>query len=78
MYNIAKLGEIRLQNVLLKDKQQNPKVILNMLKSDLKNLLENYMEIATLNADIEIENGFYKLKVEANARQIKTIGTLKD
>ena len=77
MNSVAEIGGARLEKVLLKDKKQNPKLILELVKSEIATLLENYMELVEVNADIEFEGGFYELKVSAKARQIKTIGMLK-
>ncbi|MBQ4535278.1 MAG: cell division topological specificity factor MinE [Clostridia bacterium] len=76
MNTIAEIGEARLQSVLLKDKKQDPKHILNMLRSDIYSLLENYMEVVRLDADIEFSGGFFEFRLTAHARQIKPIGTL--
>lgn len=77
MNTIAKIGEERLQNVLLKDKKQNPKLILNLLKSEIANVLEHYMELSMLNADMDFKDGFFCFSLNAKARHIKNIQVLK-
>ena len=68
--------EDRLKKVLVKDKSENPTYILNVLKSDLLVLLNNYMEILPENLDINIcvtENGIYKIFLEGFSKRIKVI-----
>ena len=66
--------EDRLKNVLIRDKNENPKHIMNVLKSDMLQVLNNYMDIKSENLDIEIvvlENGAYKLLMEGYSNRIK-------
>ncbi len=66
--------EDRLKKVLIRDKNENPKHIMNVLKSDMLQVLNNYMDIKSENLDIEIvvlENGAYKLLMEGYSNRIK-------
>lgn len=74
---IAQIGEMRLEKVLLKDKKDNPKIILEMLKSDLKSLFQNYMEIDGINLGFDIDDKVYKLNITATATRIKSFGVIK-
>ena len=50
-FSIAQIGENRLKRVLVDDKQNNPKKLCEVLKSDMLNVLNCYVE----DAKIEIE-----------------------
>lgn len=66
--------EDRLKKVLIRDKNENPKHIMNVLKCDMLQVLNNYMDIKSENLDIEIvvlENGAYKLLMEGYSNRIK-------
>ena len=66
--------EDRLKKVLIRDKNEDPKHIMNVLKSDMLQVLNNYMDIKSENLDIEIvvlENGAYKLLMEGYSNRIK-------
>lgn len=74
MENMQLICENRLKNILLKDKNDNPFQIINVLKSDLMLLLSNYMDIKSDLIDVDIsvlENGSYKLIVEAYSKRLR-------
>lgn len=75
---LAEIGAMRIQKVLVKDKKQNPKQIASLLKSDLSSLFQNYMELENLEVSFDIENGTYKLSINAKASRIKNFGTLPE
>ena len=76
MFTIADIGSKRLEKVLVKDKTEDPKKLAEILKSDLLNLLQNYMEVKDLNVDFEVDTEGYFLTVTAAAKRIKTFGIL--
>ena len=45
MRTIAEIGTDRLINVLVKDKNQSPSRIINILKSEITNILSSYLEL---------------------------------
>ncbi len=66
--------ESRLKNVLVKNKEDNPLKIKNVLKSEILHILKNYMEVSAENLDLDIfvdNSGYYQLQVVAKARRIK-------
>lgn len=75
---IAEIGERRLEKVLIKDKKENPKQILKLLKSDLSTLFENYMEIKNLNLNFDIVDSVYELKIDVQANRLKSFGCLPE
>ncbi len=76
MYTIADIGSKRLENVLVKDKSENPNKVAEILKSDILELLKNYMDVENLDVDFEVSTDGYVLNVEANASRIKSFGIL--
>lgn len=66
--------ESRLKNVLVKNKEDNPLKIKNILKSEILHILKNYMEVSAENLDLDIfvdSSGYYQLHVVAKSRRIK-------
>lgn len=73
--------ETRLKNVLVKNKEDNPSKIKNVLKSEILYILKNYMEISAENLDLDIfvdNNGYYQLQLLAKARRIKPASSFVD
>ncbi len=73
MKNLQLVGTNRLKNVLALDKSQNPNKIVGILKSEILNVLKNYMDISTENLDFEIavnDKGGYTLKLIADVRHL--------
>ncbi|MDD4815589.1 MAG: cell division topological specificity factor MinE [Clostridia bacterium] len=75
---VAEIGEKRLEKVLIKDKKENPKQILKLLRSDLSTLFENYMEIKNLNLNFDIVESVYELKIDVQAKRLKNFGCLPE
>lgn len=75
---IAEIGEKRLEKVLIKDKKENPKQILKLLRSDLSTLFENYMEIKNINLNFEIVESIYELKIDVQANRLKNFGCIPE
>lgn len=72
-------GEARLKQILVADKDENPIRIINVLKSDILNVLKNYMEIS--NSDLELnitcdEFGFFVFNSYCRARRLKSLGAI--
>lgn len=73
--------ETRLRNVLVKNKEDNPLKIKNILKSELLYVLKNYMEVTAENIDLNItinNSGYYQLDLIATARRIKPASSFID
>jgi len=74
--NIAEIGGKRLEKVLIKDKKENPTKMCDLLKSDLRFLFENYMEINNLDLNFEIVDSRYQIQVKVQAKRLKSFGSL--
>ena len=71
---LAQKSLIRMKSILKQDKEQLSQPFLNMIKNDIANIANSYLDFK--NEDIEIkyfvnENGFYNFQIEikANRRQ---------
>lgn len=67
----------RLKNILISDKHFNPEYLVKVLRSDMLDLLLNYMNILPQNIDISIfvdEKGVYNLKISAKTDRLKIFG----
>ncbi len=79
MKTIAEIGNDRLINVLVRDKNQSPARILNILKSEITKIISSYAEL-----DDEIivlmksERGRIMFEIKAVARRIKDFGQIVD
>lgn len=77
MRKMIEMGENRLSRILAGDKNLNPDRYCSLVKSDLKILLANYME---LNSDVEVEiyeeDGVFKIEMIAEAVRMKNLGSL--
>ena len=77
MKTIAEIGNDRLINVLVKDKNQSPARIINILKSEITNVISSYAEL-----DDEIEIGMTTVRgrvcfeIKAVATRIKEFGQI--
>lgn len=70
----------RLNSVIQKDKENNPKYIMEVIKSDIFYLLNNYFEVAFEDVvlDIKVENDFYKINIDAKGNRIKMFNALPE
>jgi len=71
--------EDRLKNVLVKDKDETPNKVLNILKSELIYVLKNYMELSGNDIDISFNlngEGFYTLEIFAQIKRLKHISAI--
>lgn len=77
MKTIAEIGNDRLINVLVKDKNQSPARIINILKSEITNVISSYAE---LDDEIDIRmttvRGRVCLEIKAVATRIKEFGQI--
>ncbi len=76
MFTIADIGSKRLEKVLVKDKTEDPKRLAEILKSDILNLLQNYMEVENLNVNFDVGLDGYKFSIDVEAKRIKVFGIL--
>ena len=76
MFTIADIGRKRLEKVLVKDKTEDPKRLAEILKSDVLNLLQNYMEVENLNVNFNVGLDGYKFSIDVEAKRIKVFGIL--
>lgn len=76
MFTIADIGSKRLEKVLVKDKTEDPKRLAEILKSDVLNLLQNYMEVENLNVNFDVGLDGYKFLIDVEAKRIKVFGIL--
>ena len=73
------LFEDRLKNVLVKDKNDSPYKVINILKSELLNILKNYMEVSQndLNINFSLNNdGLYNLEIFAQVKRFKQVSAI--
>ncbi len=70
----------RLNKMAKIDKQNNPKYLTNVLKSDFFYLINNYFEVPFEDIDIEInlEEEKYNIKVVCKGDRLKTFRALPD
>lgn len=76
MFTIADIGSKRLEKVLVKDKTEDPKRLAEILKSDVLNLLQNYMEVENLEINFDVGLDGYKFSIDVEAKRIKVFGIL--
>lgn len=75
-FTIAQIGTNRLQKVLLTNKGQDPKQIIEALKSDIKKVLESYLDDFSIDISVSQIDEVTKFDVAIQAKRIKTFGTL--
>ena len=71
--NLQNLVNSKLEKILIRDKKQNPKNLENHLKSDIKNLLNNYMEISDFELCFNTEKNYFVLNIKVVSNRIKNI-----
>ena len=76
MFTIADIGSKRLEKVLVKDKTEDPKRLAEILKSDVLNLLQNYMDVENLDINFDVGLDGYKFSIDVEAKRIKVFGIL--
>ncbi len=76
MFTIADMGSKRLEKVLIKDKTEEPKKLEEILKSDILNVLQDYMDVSNLTVNFNVSLDGYKLCINADAKRVKSFGIL--
>ncbi len=79
MRNIAEIGNERLINVLVKDKNQSPARILNILKSEISEILNSYAELDDeVVVNMHTERGRIMFEIKAVANRVKDFGQIAE
>lgn len=75
MKTIAEIGSDRLNNVLVRDKNESPAKLINILKSELNNLFNSYVELDDI-IDIKMitTQGKINFEIKIKAVRIKEYG----
>ena len=70
----------RLNCVIQKDKQNNPKHLINLIKSDFYYLINNYFEVdfEDVELSIQVVGDKYKIGLNATGDRIKMMNALPD
>ena len=70
----------RLSSVLKKDKENNPKYLLEVIKSDFYYLINNYFEVdfKDIDIDIVVKGDAYKIAINSKGDRIKLMQALPD
>ena len=68
----------RLDNIIQKDKENNPKYLINVIKSDFYYLINNYFEVDFNDIDIEISlvDSAYQIEIKTKGDRIKLMKTI--
>ena len=68
----------RLNSVVSKNKQHNPKYLEEVIKSDFYYLINNYFEVDMLDIDVSIntENNKFTIAIDCVGDRIKMVRTL--
>lgn len=68
----------RLNSIISKDKETNPKYLIEVIKSDLYYLLNNYFEVDfdDISLDITVENDKYLIEAKCLGDRIKLVKVL--
>ena len=68
----------RLDNIIQKDKENNPKYLINVIKSDFYYLINNYFEVDFNDIDVEISlvDAAYQIEIKTKGDRIKFMKTI--
>ena len=68
----------RLNQVVQKDKQNNPRYLESVIKSDFYYLINNYFEVDfnDISVNIKVENDMYSIALNSKGDRIKLVKTL--
>ena len=68
----------RLNSIISKDKETNPKYLIEVIKSDLYYLLNNYFEVDfnDINLDISVEKDKYLIEAKCLGDRMKLVKVL--
>lgn len=79
MRTIAEIGNDRLINVLVKDKNQSPARILSILKSEITDIFNSYAELDDeITINMQTERGRVSFEIKAVANRIKDFGQIAE
>ena len=68
----------RLDNLIQKNKETNPKYLINVIKSDFYYLINNYFEVDfdDIFVDINVENNLYSISINSKGDRIKLMKSI--
>lgn len=68
----------RLNQVVQKDKENNPRYLESIIKSDFYYLINNYFEVDfnDISVSIKVENDMYNIALNSKGDRIKLVKTL--
>ena len=76
-YTIAQIGTNRLEKVLNSAKEQDIKKLLNLLKSDIKSVLESYaVVLGDVEIEVDEEQSNILIVMQSKLERFKTFGTI--
>ncbi len=79
MRTVAEIGNDRLVNVLVRDKNQSPARILNILKSEISDIISSYAELDDeIVINMRTERGRVSFEIKAVATRIKDFGKIAE
>lgn len=79
MQTIAEIGNDRLINVLVRDKNQSPARILNILKSEITEIFKSYAELDDeIIINMQTERGRISFEIKVLANRIKDFGQIAE
>ncbi|MEG1751715.1 MAG: hypothetical protein RR140_01390 [Clostridia bacterium] len=79
MNTIAEVGISRLEKVLVQDKTKNPNFVCQVLRSDIKQLMNNYAEVdGDIFVDVSLTETGYNFFIKCSARRLKSFGSLPE
>ena len=69
-----------LDAIIQKDKSTNPKYLIDVIKSDIYYLMNNYfeMDFDDIEVDISVVEDKYKIEIECFGERVKTMKTLPE
>lgn len=77
MRTLAEIGADRLVDVLIKDKNASPSKIINILKSEITNIVSSYMELDDeIQVKLEPCKGRLKFEIVVLATRVKEFGKI--
>lgn len=79
MKTIAEIGNDRLVNVLVRDKNKSPARVLNILKSEITEIFKSYAELDDeILINMNTERGRISFEIKAVANRIKDFGQIAE
>ena len=75
-FTIAQIGTNRLEKVLLSNKHQDPKLIIDAMKSDIERVLSSYLDDFSVVIEVGQNQENTNFDISVCAKRIKSFGTL--